>query len=74
MTVDQQARLAELRQEELRRAAERNAERNAERKLAQMVIRAGLKEMYPKYPFGLSDVAKARIDAVLKKLRNSARF
>jgi hypothetical protein len=69
MTVDQ-ARLGELRQEELRRAADRNAER----KLAQKMIRVGLKEMCPKYPYGLSDRAKARIDAVLKRLRNSARL
>jgi hypothetical protein len=60
-------RIAQMRAEELGRAAERDAQR----KLGLKMIRTGLKEMYPKYPYGMTDETKILVDHAVKRLRNA---
>ena len=55
-----------------RQAMERANEREQARKLALKMIRVGLKKLYPKYPYGLTDEAKGRLDRVVKRLKRSA--
>jgi hypothetical protein len=76
------SKFAEMEKERLRRRAERwaqmraeamagAAEREAQRKLGLKMIRTGLKEIYPKYPYGMTDETKILIGRAVKRLRGA---